>query len=425
MSAFGMIGALGGLGGGLTEQAGVMLADENRIKANADRRDLETFLAQVRDDYAIKAENRKITNDATVRAQVQNEKVANAPANRQIAVDDETAKKTGELEFETKNLGQLTTNEQAKADAKQSGADKDLKGAQARQARAAADYYDAGHGKEVKLDPADKAELEQIQDEAKALTGKIADAKANGSWATDPKTGVSGTPEQRSLETRLTALGMRQRSILSRYRDATNAATNRDPLNLDKPKPGMVGGTGAPPANSSVSPEATAGQRAILEAELPKAQAQIAAAKTEEERNRAQQDYDSINRELARLGPAGATRKPAQAANPTAPAAAPAATSPVAQQSGPAMDPLAAEMEANAAQSAYTAATLPGKRPGLAATPEARQKYVQMVAELRAKLDAAKARRSQSTDQQGRLQVDLGNIKLGSQQGAGLVFPRP
>lgn len=415
--SLGMIGAIGGLGKGLSEES-AFLAREDAAAAESQRqKDYQGWLLKTQQEYEVQREQR--AEDRTIRTEqrtdVRNEQQKDrdfertqneAPVRRGIKVEDEKATARGKSEVAGETLETDANVASTMAEAKQTKADKALKGAQAEF------YGQKGDSLGTKLDPVDATELKGIQSRAGKLEDAITKAKADGSW--------SGTPEQKQLQSQLVALQLRERQIIQKYRSAEGGGAP-DPLGLRKPVAGGTGGGGAAPAPAprkggmiSQQPGDT-DRAAILTQEMRQARERLAGAKTDDERRRAQGDIDALTREMRAAGVAvpDAGAAPAQAAAPAAPQPAapavaaaprPAAPAPAAAPAAPAEPASPAESigrELDASRAEFKAFTEPSKRPGLKAGVAAREEYARKVETLKAKIREQEKRYADAVGNQG------------------------
>lgn len=232
-----------------------------------------------------------------------------------------------------------------------------------------------GNGKAAKMDEADRITLQNVNKQRDLIQGEIVKAQAGGMWD-------ENAPNAKALRKQLAALDIREQQVLGKYVEAPAA----DPVGLRKPAAAPKATSG--PASTKVSASEQAGRdrerRAILDAELAKAKARLAAGD-----QRAQGDIDAVTKELQRMGaapklkPAAATSSGIQA--PPAPqgkttqAPAPAAVSPTE----------AAGQRLDAARTVLK--TLRATAPGLAKGRAALEAHAQQVQAAQAELAAAEA----------------------------------
>jgi hypothetical protein len=410
----GMIGAIGGVGQGLVNQGQFLAEEEKAVAADTRTRNLQGWLAQQREQFAIAAEGRAAARRETEKDSDFERTKREAPDRRQIAAEDVKGKKVAESEAARDTLEDDATVAARMTEAKQTEADKKLKGAQA-------DYYSerndttlAGKkGAAAKLDPADNAELADIKAAAKGKRDLIDKGRADGTWD-DSKL----TPGQQKMQAEVIALEKRQRAILGSYREGAAPGAKPDPVQLRKPaaSPAPAGPApatgGAPKAvrtSMKSTPEET-DRALIFNNEYRDAHTRLKAAASDEERQRAQGDISALEREAKGAGitlnqqPAGGGMIQ-QAGMPAAPRP-PAAPVPVvpAGAAAPAAAPAspfeALGQQVDATRRELSAATEPSRRPGLKAGPEARQQYTERVEALRAKLRGQEGEYQRAVGQQ-------------------------
>lgn len=382
MASFGMMGALGGVGASLQNEAAIMQKEEEANAADARRTKFEQWLMNAREEIAIKAEGRANTESdrrqardtASARAEDEykfGKKVERAPQERQIKADDQTSEAATKLAFETENIDTITGNTQAKTEAGRTQAQK-------REDEAKANYYEtlagdvAANGKrDKKLDPITASTLKTLDDQIEKLSGKWTDGVLKGEIVKGPD-GQLGTPEQRAEFKRLGIMRQQREDLIKSARGGeAEPPAKSDPLGRRKspsadvpPQPGMMG--------AFTDPNDPAIEAAINDIKDPQERANAKAALAEQ-RGRAAK-------------PAG--EKPAASKTAEAPAT-------------PA-DP--AEMlgrEVDAARAEYKDLTEPGKRPGLASGAAAREDYARKVESLKAKLKSAESRYQRAVGAQG------------------------
>ncbi len=225
----GLIGALGGVGQAFINEADDIRKSEAEDARFAKEKNLQTWLMQARDEYAIKsearAEGRAIAGEqrrTTAEIAADERKYANeqtrAPEVRARTTADADAKRSGELKFESDNIAALAKNKGAIAEASETQSTKDLR-------RATADAY---RGKAEasqnngKLPPALKAELHGLDDEIKQTSQAIEKAKISGEW--------TGSADQKGIESGLAAKRLRRSALLQ---DAEKSTSRQDdPLGL-------------------------------------------------------------------------------------------------------------------------------------------------------------------------------------------------
>jgi hypothetical protein len=366
----GMIGAIGGLGAGLTDES-KYLAKQDEADAEVTRKkDYEGWLLQQQQQYQIATENR---TDA--RAEQQKDRdfsrlQTEAPARRDIKVEDEKAAARGKSAVAAETVETDAAVTQKLTNAKKTPEEREKEAASAEYYRANAEYTrgaksdaaEAKKGASYRMSPGDEQEFNALskQIEKKAEIIDKARGGENGSvW--DP----AKNPGQKQLQAELAALQLRQRTILQRYRSDSGAAS--DPLGLrgknggagqdePPPQPGMIGNFKGDPA-----------QAAALVADI----------KDPQERANAQAAFDAQMKSSGGKLPAFGTPAPAPAPAPAAPAAA-APAAPVSPT-----EALGRELDASRGE---LRALLDGKRPGLAAGMKAREEYAAKVESLRAKV---------------------------------------
>lgn len=326
MASFGMMGALGGVGASLQNEASIMQKEEEAVAADARRTKLEQWLMTAREEIAIKAEGRAetraIASEGRARATKREDddyaygkEVERAPEKRARKVEDQNAEAGGKLAFETDNIDQITGNKKAVANASQSDADVRVKDATAKL------YGDRGEATGGKLDPITASTLKTLDDQIEKLSGKWTDGVLKGEIVKG-EDGTLGTPEQRAEFKRLGMLRQQREDLVKSVRspDAQPAAKS-DPLGRTKPaKPGMMGPTNAGEAGMKAAvdgpmgadPRAVDREIAATTADLKKVS--DPASRTELEKHLA--DLQKVRTSFA--------AKPAAAA-PAAPAPAPAA----------------------------------------------------------------------------------------------------
>lgn len=257
MASMGMMGALGGLGSSLVNEAGIMQKTEEADADMARKTKFEQWLMQAREEYTVKAEGRAEARTIASEGRATERDIAKddrtwaneqtrAPAKRDMKVADETASAAGKLNFETGNIDAIAGNTQRKTDASRTEAQKAEDTAKARYWTANANDLEAngkgGGGKSDKsgtrLEPDDEMEYKSLEGQIKDLQSNINKARSDGQW--DPEK----NPGHKGLMTDMKIAQERQRAILAPYRDA-NAA---DPAGIRKGKgtPGATGMAGIP-----------------------------------------------------------------------------------------------------------------------------------------------------------------------------------
>jgi hypothetical protein len=418
--SMGMIGAIGGVGKGLSNESEYIAKQEEADATAKRQKDYQGWLMAQQDQYAVAKEGRAEQAEVRKDERTWTNEQTRAPIKRGIKVEDEKAAARGKSEVAGETLETDARVTSTLAEAKQTEADKKLKGSQSNAQDANAEYTrgaktalsdskadgsGSGNGKAPKMDQVDADELAGVR----GLIGKkselIDKARAEGTW--NPAT----NPGQKSLQSEMVGLQLRERAIRSKYREGDPGGTP-DPLGM-RPKP--AGAEGAPRPKAGGMIQAGDGDRAmILNQEMAKARQQLTSAQTDVERTRAQNDINALTREMRAAGvqvadagaapQAAATPKPPTAVAPIVPAAAPAAAAPAAKPAlaVAAVDPTEVlGREVDASRSEYKALTEPSKRPGLAAGGKAREEYAAKVATLRQKLQMQEKRYADAVGSKG------------------------
>jgi hypothetical protein len=293
-------GMIGGLGGALENQGKILREDEQRVQAKADRKELESWTLQQRELYQVRAEERAVKADIAKDERGFNNEVQRAPVKREMKVADETASAAGKLKFQDDNLETSTRVKRAEVEAGESESTRKVREAQA-------DYYSgrnevtanaAANKGAGKLRPEVKEEVDSLDAEIKASQSEIDKAKLGGTW--------QGTPEQKAIESRVTAQRLRRRALLQGGGPADAPAA--DPLGMRKSAPSKP-----PKPGSMASTSEEMDRELILNTEYDKAHKAMEAASDDETRNRARNDIEALEREAKgakvtlRRGPAGGT----------------------------------------------------------------------------------------------------------------------
>jgi hypothetical protein len=322
MASMGMMGALGGLGSGLVNEAGVMLKDEERAKEDASKKSFQQWLMAAQQEYKVGDETRAEARDVRKEGRATDadiakdqrtfdNKVKRAPTERAMKVDDETASAEGKLGFESKNLRTLAENKGAMTEA-------GVTDSQKREQSARADLYEASaadvkaNGKRGgKLDPLMKEQIDALDTEIKAKADKIDAARANGNWVTGKdKDGkeISGSPEQRAMQSELVAMRLQRSALYARGtrgggdalpdpQGLRSKGKQPDPLGLDPSKPAS-----ATPRGQFASTDDEKDMDLTYNDAYKQQVGFRDAAKTPVERQRAETDIAAIRNEAKRAG---------------------------------------------------------------------------------------------------------------------------
>jgi hypothetical protein len=385
---FGMIGAIAGVGNGLVAN-GNFLAEQEKADAEMGRRTkLEERLAALREQYAVqaetRAEEREIRKEGRTDERTETAKdkelerlQREAPVRRGVKIEDEKAGARAKSEVAAETADTDAGVKKKLTEAGQTESARKLQESQA-------GYYDAN--KEVIRQNADtKArdvdrkggsteELKAVSEQREALEKDIRKAKLAGTF--DPK-----NPEHATMDTELRGLKLKERLLRSSGAPAAGGgAPAADPQGLRAKAQGTAapaGGATGKPSTASMPGEDDRAN--IYRQEHREAQQRLSAAKTDEERARAQGDIAALQREAKAIGvsldasSAGGgmigAPKPAAGAAP-----APLATA----KAPPAARPTTDAMPASIASVAGTGAAPATPAAGGAANP-------QLVADLRAK----------------------------------------
>lgn len=354
-------GMIGGLGQGLVNEAANIDKRETEARELANRKDLEGWLMATREQFNIaaegRAEQRTIRTEQRTDARTEAQKdrdftraQVEAPTRRSIKVEDDKASARGKSEVSAETVDVDAKVKQRLTDAGISDVDRRVKEAHADYYQSGAEYNRGARADGSKLNPRLKAQFDSLEAQAKTIDEEITKAMAQpGGW--DPV----ANPGQKQLQARLAGLRLQQRTLIQE--GGSKEPAGADPLGLRgggkgegaaPPKPGMIK-TGGP---------ADADRAAILTQEYRQAQGRLSAAKTDDERRRAQTDLQALTREMQGVGvpvpaaaapaPAVARSVPTQAPTPAparanaTPAPAAAAAQPAA--AAPAPDPLMAAL---------------------------------------------------------------------------------
>lgn len=220
---FGMIGAIGGAGAGLTTQGNFLATQEAADLDDTRKRNLATFTANLNQEMAQRQDQ-----------YTWNQTVARAPQTAQMAADADVTKKGAELKFATDNQGAIASNAASEAEAKETKATKTDKAAEAEYKKAYAGYLADSKGKPGTIDPALAAELHTEGESLRASRTAVEKAILDGSLTqaidpdtkkpmVDPQTGapVMGNPAQRQM---IKDLAMREQRYLDLVRTASRPA---------------------------------------------------------------------------------------------------------------------------------------------------------------------------------------------------------
>jgi hypothetical protein len=256
---YGMIGAIGGAGAGFAQQ-GKFLEKEEHADAQAGReKNLQAWLMQKREEFAIAAEGRAETRAVasedrgearTVRTEdrtdQRTEKKADrdferaqreAPVRRTIKAEDTKSDHRAKSDATAETLQQDAVAVSTLAEAKETDAEKDLR-------HSTADYYSGrneagGKTGASKLSPEDAAELKSIQADLREKRSIIDKARADGSWNDD-----APLPGQKKIQSELIAMQKRERELIAASRAARGAAPGADPLKQRAPGAGGAAPSG-------------------------------------------------------------------------------------------------------------------------------------------------------------------------------------
>lgn len=337
--SMGMIGMIGGVGAGLEKQGAFLQKQEEEDAAAARSKTLEEWRLKKKQEYDIAAEERG--EQRTVRAEERTDQRGEkqkdrdfdrtqreAPVRRDIKVGDKKAEKQADYDVEGANTGTIRNVERAKAEGKETPADKAVKDAHA-------GYYTAsgeaattkadGKAGAAKLDPADAKELADVQASVKEKRSMIDKGRVDGSWNDDAL-----SPGKKKVQAELVAEQKRMNAILARNRSSAAPATP-DPLGL---RPG-----GAPSFQNDPKGSASTDRAAILQQEYRKAQTALTSAILPEEKQRAQGDISALEKEAKSLKVSLGGAAPAAAPSMVGPATQPVASAAAAPLSTAKMPP--------------------------------------------------------------------------------------
>ncbi len=245
---FGMIGALGGIGQGLVNQADDIRREE---VANADmgrKKDLESWLMQAREEFAIKGEAREEARTIATEGRTDARSAAKddsdwkkeqdrAPVKNQMAVAAASAKADGAVADESRNIDAITTNKGKVTEAGQTQSAKDLQSAQADASRANAEYTrgartdaaDAKANAPSKGDPEARDKLKYLEAEIKDAEKAWRDGLIKGEIIKQPD-GTIGTPEQKAAYKEINKLRQRRADL-----EGAGGTSRPDPLGRAAP----------------------------------------------------------------------------------------------------------------------------------------------------------------------------------------------
>lgn len=251
---FGMIGALGGIGQGLVNQADDLRKEE---VANADmgrKKDLEAWLMQAREEFAIKgearaeartiaaegrtdtrtiaSEDRAVTRDIAKDDRTWKNEQDRAPVKNQMAVAAASAKADGAVADESRNIDAITTNKGKMTEAGQTQSARDLQNAQADYATANAEFTrgaksdaaDAKANAPSKGDPEARDKLKYLEAEIKDAEKAWRDGLIKGEIIKQPD-GTIGTPEQKAAYKEINKLRQRRADL-----EGAGGTSRPDPL---------------------------------------------------------------------------------------------------------------------------------------------------------------------------------------------------
>lgn len=390
-------GMIGGAGQALTNQS-AFIGEQEKADAQMGReKNLQGWLMQQREQYAIQSETRAETRavasedrgeQRTIRTEKRtdtrgeeakdrdfNRAVKEAPTRREIKSDDKTAELGAELDFNSANVDTIGKVAKSKANNAQSDADVDEKKARTGMYDANAEYTRTEKKSTGGRDPLALESLKSINDQIEKDEARLKDGLAQGliKQTKDPATGkvTYSTPEHQELARQLGVLKQR-RDDMAAQRSKAPGASASDPLG----RAPAAGGTGMVNGGGS--------RQDILQQEYTKAHSQLAAAKTDDERQRAQNDITALDREAGRdritltkpgaAAPAAPVAPAATAADPLGrkapvqlapivPAPKPAAAAPAADAGDTLADKAARLRERIAGSTAAPAAAAPGADP--------------------------------------------------------------
>lgn len=307
----GMMGALGGLGGGMVNQAALMQKEDDANAEMGRKKSYEQWLMQARDEYAIKTEARADAREVAKDERNWKNKQERAPVERGIKTADKVAEKKGELDFESENIDTISGNKKKITEAGRTDAQK-------REDNARADLYEANaksvkdetgkNARASKLPAHIKEQVDALDKEIGDTQKKIDEAKLNKTW--------DASPEQKAIEARVASQRLQRAALLRQTEGGpkNEGSAAPDPQNLrgggasSKPT-GMMGATG--PTNAAergmkndISGPMGADPIAI-DREIASTKADLAKVKNPADRANLQAYLDDLNRQKEALNDTG------------------------------------------------------------------------------------------------------------------------
>lgn len=384
MASLGMIGAIGGVGAGFSAQAQFLGDEEKANNAATRQQKLEEWRMSTKEQYDIRSEERGDVREVAREGRQDTREVARETRGEERAVrtegrTDKRAEEQKDRDF-TRLQGEAPARRDLKAEdtksdhrtrsalaaetvdvdagvkgklteAGQTDSGRRLQEAQATEAESRAEAL----GREVKETP----QVKVIREQADKIEADI--RKATLGQTFDPKNIPAHAQLKKQLED-LRGLQMSARQDAEKRRGAAaNAAAKDGPQDaeLDALRAKREGKTpGKPGSSPTASKPGDTDMTMIYQQEQRKAREQLAAATTDVERTRAQNDLAAIARDAKRAGvtldaePAGSMVKTAAGAPMTGPFDAAKVTPPIAPGAAPAKPQTPATAGGSTAQEA-------------------------------------------------------------------------
>jgi hypothetical protein len=289
----GMIGMLGGIGQGMTTEAGRMYEDEKAATADTRARSLEEWRMNKRREFQLQDEQR--AEDRAIRTDERNWKNEQdrAPVKREMKAEDVKAETRAKSDAAAATADQDASVKKKLTEAGQTDSARDLQGAQA-------DYYRQRPTGNDKLSGADSEEAKSLREAINDKRKMIDQGRIDGTWDDS-----SLTPGQKKMQAELVLLEKRQKAMLEGARGGSGggssapAAPKNDPLGLRKPAPGGAPAAAPRPGMDANNADNPAG---IINQEYRQTKARLAAATDPAERKRLESDIAALQDEARRGG---------------------------------------------------------------------------------------------------------------------------